>query len=295
MNSLFLLQSSTTGLLTSVILLIITAVGLGFYLYTTKKKLKELEEKNNSLIEINEKNNALIESRDNNISQLKSKNQEYISTISGLEEELRRQSEELTASRLEKLNYELSPHAFKNTLNTIKGMAYRMNIATDKFTDLLNYMLYETKKKQVSLAEEIDFIKQYIALNELMVPPWLNITQDFDEIDKGLASKLAIAPMMTIYFAENAFKHARQDGKDCFIRFSIKFLDHQQVEYKVTNKRYINKPSPKQSGVGSVNLEQRLNLLYKNRFSFEAQPIEDMFVASLILTLDPYENSVPVS
>jgi sensor histidine kinase YesM len=259
-----------------------------------EKDLKDSED----ALESHQQNIGQLQLAQSNLSgevdQLKGQKTALKEELTRLSDALLTRERELSESRLEKLNYELSPHAFKNTLNTIKGMAYRMNLATEKFTDLLNYMLYETKKKQVTLEEELKFIGQYLALNELMIPPWVNISTDFDAIDPNFAARTAIAPMVSIYFAENAFKHARTDGKDCFIKFSIQRDGPDKIIYSVSNKRHLNKPSPKQSGVGSVNLKQRLELLYPGRYSVESYTAEDIFVASLTLTLEPYENQMPV-
>ncbi|MEM0996489.1 MAG: histidine kinase [Bacteroidota bacterium] len=219
--------------------------------------------------------------------------QQKTGEIAERDRQLAEKNQLLTESRLEKLNFELSPHAFKNTLNTIKGMALRMNMATEMLTELLNYMLYETKKKRVSLAEEIQFIDRYISMNELMIPGWVKIERDFSEVQGQWAERMGIAPLITIYFAENAFKHARQDDKDCFIKFRIHRTGDDEIVYTVTNKRYLNTHQDQRSGIGSSNLNERLALLYAERYTLEARPLGEMFVSELTLKLESHENPVP--
>lgn len=285
------------------------AAGALYWIGTQRNLLRNQKTEIKTLAEENKNKTSILESREQKLNRLETElktlreklaevqgqNSAHKSEISRQEKALLEKAEKLTEARLEKLNYELSPHAFKNTLNTIKGMAFRMNLAMETLTDLLNYMLYETKKKHVSLAAELEFIDHYIAMNDLMTSPWVSITKDFSDIDDAFAKRMAIAPLITIYFAENAFKHAKQDGKDCFIKFSIRKVGENQVIYTVTNKRFINSIPKKQSGVGSLNLQQRLDLLYPDRYILEAQPIDDLFIATLTLTLEPYENPVPVS
>src|SRR5690606_29073953 len=58
---------------------------------------------------------------------------------------------------LEALESKLDPHLFKNILNSIQSHAYQTYFAIDKLANVLDYILYESKKKYVTPKEEIEF------------------------------------------------------------------------------------------------------------------------------------------
>src|ERR1035437_4317569 len=59
--------------------------------------------------------------------------------------------------QLEALEAKLNPHLFKNILNSIQSHAYQTYFAIDKLANVLDYILYESRKKFVTPKEEIDF------------------------------------------------------------------------------------------------------------------------------------------
>src|SRR5690606_37865509 len=66
---------------------------------------------------------------------------------------------------LEALESKLDPHLFKNILNSIQSHAYQTYFAIDKLSNVLDYILYESKKKFVSPKDEIDFAMNLIEIN----------------------------------------------------------------------------------------------------------------------------------
>ena len=69
--------------------------------------------------------------------------------------------------QLETLESKLNPHLFKNILNSIQSHAYQTYFAMDKLSNVLDYILYESRQRFVSPKEEIDFaIEQLEAIYE---------------------------------------------------------------------------------------------------------------------------------
>ena len=49
--------------------------------------------------------------------------------------------------QLENLDSRLNPHLFKNILNSVQSHAYQTYFALDKLANVLDYILYESRKK----------------------------------------------------------------------------------------------------------------------------------------------------
>ena len=71
------------------------------------------------------------------------------------------------AVELEGIKYKMNPHLFKNILNSIQSHAYQTYFALDKLSNVLDYILYETDKKHVTVKEEIEFALNLIEINKL--------------------------------------------------------------------------------------------------------------------------------
>ena len=73
--------------------------------------------------------------------------------------------------QLESLEAKLNPHLFKNILNSIQSHAYQTYFALDKLSNVLDYILYESRRKFVSPKEEIGFALNLIEINKIKLSP----------------------------------------------------------------------------------------------------------------------------
>ena len=81
----------------------------------------------------------------------------------------------MNSLRLETLEAKLNPHLFKNILNSIQSHTYQAYYTVDKLSNVLNYVLYETNKKAVSLKDEIAFSKDLIEINKVKLSPLFDL------------------------------------------------------------------------------------------------------------------------
>src|ERR1035437_4048533 len=72
---------------------------------------------------------------------------------------------------LENLDSRLNPHLFKNILNSVQSHAYQTYFALDKLSNVLDYILYDSRKKFVTPKEEIDFALNLIEINKIKLSP----------------------------------------------------------------------------------------------------------------------------
>nr|WP_320057886.1 histidine kinase [uncultured Bacteroides sp.] len=198
--------------------------------------------------------------------------------------------------QLETLESKLNPHLFKNILNSVQSHAYQTYFALDKLANVLDYILYESKKKFVSPYEEIEFAKSLIEINKIKLSPLfeLKIKTILDETDPLYHQKI-LAPLISIDLIENAFKHADLQNQDAFISIVFEFRDGNfilTVSNKISTKSIMQKG---RKGIGSAVLEQRLNLIYGDCFKLKRVIEEDTYTAYLKINILEYNTKMSAS
>jgi sensor histidine kinase YesM len=188
--------------------------------------------------------------------------------------------------KLENLESRLNPHLFKNILNSIQSHAYQTYYALDKLANVLDYILYESRKKYVSPKEEIDFALNLIEINKIKVSPLfeLKLKTKIDE-QALLYSSPVLAPLISIDLIENAFKHADLQSEDSFISIVMEFKDNCfsiTVSNKISDQQALKK---EKSGIGTATLEERLNIIYKDNYKLERFTEGNTYFAQLKIFL----------
>jgi signal transduction histidine kinase len=116
----------------------------------------------------------------------------------------------LARTELAALRNKLNPHFLFNTLHSIIALTRKDAAAAERallmFSDMLRYVL-ETEKSgadHVPLSEELDFTRNYLALEALRLGPRLTVHWQVDEAAQGCAvPALSVQPLV-----ENSIKHA---------------------------------------------------------------------------------------
>ena len=195
--------------------------------------------------------------------------------------------------QLEALEAKLNPHLFKNILNSIQSHAYQTYFAIDKLANVLDYILYESRKKFVTPREEIEFALNLIEINKIKVSPLfdLKVKTRVNDTEPLYEQKL-MAPLISIDLIENAFKHADIQSPDAFISIILEFKDN-QFGLTVANKISPKAPMKKEKGgIGLKTLEQRLKIIYEDNFKLDSYTENDVFVAQLKIDLFEYKVKV---
>jgi LytS/YehU family sensor histidine kinase len=191
------------------------------------------------------------------------------------------------------LQYKLNPHLFKNTLNTIQSHAYQTYFALDKLANVLDYILYDSGQRFVSLKEELNFATSLIDINRLKLSPLfdLRVKQTIDTEDPVYEQKL-VAPLITVDLIENAFKHADLQREDAFIAIVFELRDH-QFSLTVSNK-ISPKPPLRQTrgGFGKQALQKRLEILYGAHFALDQFIENDVYIAHLKIDLRAHKAAM---
>ena len=187
------------------------------------------------------------------------------------------------------LKFELNPHTFKNILQQIQSLSLSTNRAIENLMQILNYMLYDTDKEQVTLQQEIDFVIAFKKMQQAIVPGFVDIIFE-NSLSASYIQKKAIAPLLTVAFLENAFKHADTNSKDCVIRISLENTDEHTMLYRIENTLSTPDSAKQRSGIGHKNLRRRLDLIYADRYELESIAKGSIFSSVLKIKLFDYEN-----
>jgi LytS/YehU family sensor histidine kinase len=183
---------------------------------------------------------------------------------------------------VENFKHKLNPHLFKNTLNSIQSHAYQTYYALDKLSNVLDFILYESDSKYVSIKEEVDFALSLIEINRLKVSPLfdLRVKNKIPE-HHPLYNERLMAPLITIDMIENAFKHADLQSSDAFISIIFE-LDSDDFKLTVSNKISTKSPIKKdKSGFGKESFKKRLAATYVDNYKFDQFIEQDVYITHL--------------
>ncbi|MFT4155221.1 sensor histidine kinase [Parafilimonas sp.] len=203
-----------------------------------------------------------------------------------IENRFQQTEKQVNALQLETLESRLNPHLFKNILNSIQSHAYQTYFALEKLSNVLDYILYESRNKLVTPKDEIEFALSLIEVNKIKLSPLfeLKVKTKIDETEPLYQQRL-LAPLISIDLIENAFKHADLQSADAFISIIFEFKNDQfalTVSNKISTKTPIEK---EKGGIGAATLEQRLRIIYKNHFKLERFIENDVHIAHLKINL----------
>ncbi|HEY8930051.1 MAG TPA: histidine kinase [Mucilaginibacter sp.] len=193
---------------------------------------------------------------------------------------------EKATNELNFLRAQFNPHFLFNSINSIYGHIDKSNKDARNmlliFSEMLRYQLYECNVEEIAIESEINYIKNYIAIQKGRIDDRIGISF----CEGNMNGQLMVAPLLFITFIENAFKYVGfNEGKKNLIDISMKHEDGNLV-FKVFNTKdpFINS-TEKSSGLGIANTKRRLEILYPGRHLLSIDNTDAYFEAILILTI----------
>lgn len=197
--------------------------------------------------------------------------------------------EELTekshAMEMALVKSQFDPHLLFNTINNIDALilkdAVRASEYLNKLSDIIRFVLYETKGEKILLSKEIEYITKYIALQKIRTA-----NEDYVHFTiSGTVGDKRIAPMIFIPFIENAFKHTTNKKLENAITVSILIAD--DTIQLVCENRFDSKPAPQTNGgLGNQLIQKRLDLIYAERHTLVVTKNDELYSVNLTIPND---------
>lgn len=177
---------------------------------------------------------------------------------------------------------QLDPHLLFNTINNIDALILRDAVkASDylnRLSDMMRFVLYETRADKILLSQEIEYIEKYIALQKIRTAnesyvQWRVI---------GIVANQRIAPMVFIPFIENAFKHTTNKKVENAITITLTITDT-SVELICENKFDSMAAQTSVGGLGNELAQKRLALLYAGKHTLQINKGDDLYRVHLTI------------
>jgi two-component system LytT family sensor kinase len=177
-------------------------------------------------------------------------------------------SKEKSDTEIQLLKAQINPHFIFNSMNNIYSLAYSKSDqapeAILKLSEMLRYVYYDCNRDEVTLGAELEYIRNYMAFQQMKSPHEQSIVLEADGIDENFR----IAPMLFIPFVENSFKYSKiEELQDARVEIKLTTEDN-KLCFRITNTHPENGKSPG-SGMGIENVRSRLELTYPGTSSLE--------------------------
>jgi two-component system LytT family sensor kinase len=186
------------------------------------------------------------------------------------------------------LRSQVNPHFLFNALNNIYALAF-MNAketapAIMQLSGMMRYMLESSRMEKVPLDKEIQYVYQYIEMQQLKKAQRQHITFEVQSTTAGIM----VEPMLLIPFFENSFKHGNiETNNSAWIRSSLE-VNSKIIQFKIENTKdpdTKHKHKDPTSGIGIENVRQRLQLLYGKQYELDIEEMPYLFSVCLKIPL----------
>ena len=181
-------------------------------------------------------------------------------------------------SQLQTLKGQINPHFMFNVLNHINYYVEKKDDLASplllKYADILRYQLYSGKEDTVTLEEEIQFLKNFIDIENIRWEGRLNVNCSWTASN----TSVRVPPLLFIPLIENAFKHVHKpyDAKG-YIDIDFK-QENKRLYLQVRNSKRDKPASIKESsGLGLSNLRNRLNILYNHTYDLSVNESDSIY------------------
>ncbi|MCR5887495.1 sensor histidine kinase [Hymenobacter sp. J193] len=191
------------------------------------------------------------------------------------------------ALQMEQLKAQLQPHFLFNTLNSIYGLSLAGSPETPRFilllSELMRYVLYDSGKARIALAEEVSFLENYFELEQRKYAGAQIKLQTVGE-----PAGVQVPPLLLLPLVENSFKHGRHHFSDNASVDATLTATPGRLHFVIENDMLPEAPvaSPKRSGgIGLQNIRQRLELYYPGAHELRLTEQNGRYRAELTLHL----------
>jgi len=186
----------------------------------------------------------------------------------------------LKETELKLLQSQMNPHFLINTLTTISTKALLSNDTeiyemVNALTNLLGVTLYNNKNTFIKIADELEYINQYLFIQHIRFQDKLtySISVENDELLECYLPKLSVEPIV-----ENAVIHGLEDTiTGGVISINIRLDSNENIIFKIEDNgkgfnvnEQLNKNTTKKAhNIGINNTNKRLKLIYGEEYGIK--------------------------
>ncbi len=205
---------------------------------------------------------------------------------------LRANAENLSL-RLALLQGQLEPHFLFNTLNSIAALVRGADRAValqalNRLSELLRYALRASQQRWVSVADELRFVDDYVALQHLRFGEALRWQADVEAADWA---RWACPPLLLQPLVENAIRHGLESGIEGPLLLRVRRSDG-QLQLALDNPRSDESSLMRGHGVGLAKTGERLQALYGDRAQLHTVVGPALFELRLSLPLEDLDAAL---
>jgi two-component system LytT family sensor kinase len=182
---------------------------------------------------------------------------------------------QLAEARLSALRMQLNPHFLFNSLNALSVLVREQSITgalrmLELLSDVLHQVLSTEQRQQVLLADELRFLEQYLAIEQVRFSDRLRVNWNIEE-----RARLAYVPSLLLQpLVENAIRHGIARKADAGrIDISAHVLGD-RLELSVRDDG-VGLKTTYAEGVGLSNTRERLRTLYADAGSLMMTPTQE--------------------
>ena len=190
-------------------------------------------------------------------------------------------------TELSNLRNQINPHFLLNTLNNIYALTAfdtaKAQETIQELSKMLRHILYDYQQPTVPLADEVEFLENYVKLMRIRLSQSVEVTFTKDI----QSSSVEVAPMIFISLVENAFKHGISPTEPSYIHINITADEHTIV----CDIRNTNNPKTASDhsghGIGLQQVQRRLELAYPDRYIWQKGTSDDnkMYYSTITIQL----------
>lgn len=191
----------------------------------------------------------------------------------------------LEEQKLHSLRGQLEPHFMFNALNAISALVRSNNPALalagiNRLSSLLRYALAASQREWVTMGDELQFTRDYLALQRLRYGARLQVTIAGDSMAVLRADCLALLLQPLV---ENALRHGLDEATEPGAVTIVFALDGGTLAVCITNPIVPEAQPNPGAGIGLANVKARLDSAYGASASLAVEKADGNFIATLRL------------
>lgn len=182
------------------------------------------------------------------------------------------------------LQGQLKPHFLFNSLNSISALVRGQDRqlagkAMYQLHDLLRYVVHSGKNEWVTVAEEMQFVQDYLDMQTLRFGTRLQLQIQIAAQDW---LRIPCPPLLFQPLVENAIHHGVENHQQpCDLEIQL-FLRLGLVHVRISNTKHQSRKSKSGHGLGLSSTRERLEILFGEEAKVMVQDLEDRFVAEVM-------------